>query len=72
MDANGVLQPEPEQIINMNDIIDSVNKAVTDIMIRLNNIARFDKGELRMNNLVKLATNADNLCRMDPAWHPWV
>lgn len=72
IDANGVLQPEPENVINMDDIIERVNKATTDIMVRLNNIARFDKGEQRMYTLVKLATNPDNLCRMDPAWHPWV
>lgn len=27
---------------------------------------------LQIGNLVAAADNHDNLCRMDPAWHPWL
>jgi transformation/transcription domain-associated protein len=27
---------------------------------------------LQVGTLVAAACSADNLCRMDPAWHPWL
>ncbi|XP_017777683.1 PREDICTED: transformation/transcription domain-associated protein isoform X2 [Nicrophorus vespilloides] len=56
---------EGEQIINM------VNKAVTSINNRMNTLAHFDGTESKVNTLVAAASSHDNLCRMDPAWHPW-
>lgn len=57
----------------MENIIKLVNKAVDDIMDRLNKISYFDSASSnKMASLVQAATNPDNLCRMDPAWHPWL
>ena len=35
-------------------------------------LATFDGAESRVNTLVAAANSHDNLCRMDPAWHPWL
>ena len=35
-------------------------------------LATFDGGESRVSTLVAAANSPDNLCRMDPAWHPWM
>ncbi|KAK9754069.1 FAT domain [Popillia japonica] len=55
-----------EQLINM------VNKAVTSITNRLNSLAHFDGLDSKVSTLVAAASSHDNLCRMDPAWHPWL
>ncbi|KAF4085228.1 hypothetical protein AMELA_G00114400 [Ameiurus melas] len=49
-----------------------VQKAVTAIMTRLHSLAQFEGGESKVNTLVAAANSLDNLCRMDPAWHPWL
>ncbi|XP_057664226.1 transcription-associated protein 1 [Diorhabda carinulata] len=54
-----------KQIINM------VNKAVTSISNRLTSLAHFEGNE-SVSTLVAAANSHDNLCRMDPAWHPWL
>lgn len=77
MESNGDINPESptnEEIkVNMETIIVFVNKAVNSIMSRLNSISYFDNVESnKMSTLVQAAQNPDNLCRMDPAWHPWV
>lgn len=57
----------------MDMIIQNVDKSVKAIMQRLNSIASFENiEENKMTTLVQHAMNADNLCRMDPAWHPWL
>ena len=59
--------------IDMEKIITLVNKAVSAIMDRLNQISYFDNVESnKMSVLVQNAHNPDNLCRMNPAWHPWL
>ena len=35
-------------------------------------LATFDGAESRVSTLVAAANSPDNLCRMDPAWHPWM
>lgn len=77
MESNGDINPESptnEEIkVNMETIIVFVNKAVNSIMSRLNSISYFDNVESnKMSTLVQAAQNPDNLCRMDPAWHPWL
>lgn len=71
MDANGeVTQPVD---VDMAHIVVLVNKAVAAIVQRLNTIAHSDAIETNeMTTLMQAAQNADNLCRMDPAWHPWL
>lgn len=62
---------KPMEIDN-DTLINMVNKAVTVIMNRLNSLALFDGPESKVATLVTAANNHDNLCRMDPAWHPWL
>ncbi|KOB75140.1 Transformation/transcription domain-associated protein [Operophtera brumata] len=63
---NKPVEMDNETVINM------VNKAVTVIMNRLNSLAMFDGPDSRVATLVTAANSHDNLCRMDPAWHPWL
>lgn len=78
MEANGEINPESpttetEMKVNMESIIVFVNKAVNSITGRLNSVAHLEVGEsIKIATLVQAAQNPDNLCRMDPAWHPWV
>ncbi|XP_075538774.1 transcription-associated protein Nipped-A isoform X6 [Dermacentor variabilis] len=55
-----------EQIIGM------VSKAVSAVMTRLQTLATFDGADSKVSTLVAAANSHDNLCRMDPAWHPWL
>ncbi|OWR41911.1 transformation/transcription domain-associated protein isoform 1 [Danaus plexippus plexippus] len=63
---NKPMEIDNETIINM------VTKAVTVIMNRLNSLALFDGPDSKVATLVTAANSHDNLCRMDPAWHPWL
>nr|NP_001097192.2 Nipped-A, isoform E [Drosophila melanogaster]Q8I8U7.4 RecName: Full=Transcription-associated protein 1; AltName: Full=dTRA1 [Drosophila melanogaster]ABD22987.1 Nipped-A [Drosophila melanogaster]ABV53702.2 Nipped-A, isoform E [Drosophila melanogaster] len=57
----------------MEHSVNIVNSAVDIIMTRFNKISYFDSIEnKKISVLVQSATNIDNLCRMDPAWHPWL
>lgn len=60
------VEMEGEQLITM------VNKSVSAITTRLQNLATFEGAESRVSTLVAAANSPDNLCRMDPAWHPWL
>ncbi|XP_030846194.1 transformation/transcription domain-associated protein [Strongylocentrotus purpuratus] len=53
-------------------LITLVTKAINAIMTRLQNLAQFEGGESKVSTLVAAANSPDNLCRMDPAWHPWL
>lgn len=76
LDSKGDIIPDsPSPEVNMENIISMVNKSVNSIMGRLNSISYFDNVNIennKMGTLVQAAQNPDNLCRMDPAWHPWV
>nr|XP_022907724.1 transformation/transcription domain-associated protein [Onthophagus taurus] len=62
-----------EERLNDNEqLIGMVNKAVTSITNRLNSLAHFDGVDSKVSTLVTAASSHDNLCRMDPAWHPWL
>ena len=72
-DASGEISLESVQKIDMENIIRIVTKIVAAVMLRLNDVANFEKGDLsKINSLLQSASNPDNLCRMDPAWHPWL
>lgn len=45
---------------------------VKSITSRLNSIATYEGIDSKVSTLVTAATNFNNLCRMDPAWHPWL
>ena len=53
-------------------LVTLVNKAVTLIMNRLRSLASYDGSDSKVSMLVTAANSNDNLCRMDPAWHPWL
>lgn len=53
-------------------LIQLVNKATQTIMSRVQSLAAFDGADSRVATLVAAANSLDNLCRMDPAWHPWL
>ena len=53
-------------------IISLVTKSVTAITQRLTGLSTFDGLETKVSTIVAAASSADNLCRMDPAWHPWL
>ncbi|KAJ8413683.1 hypothetical protein AAFF_G00081900 [Aldrovandia affinis] len=62
---------QPENM-DSQQLVSLVQKAVMAIMTRLHNLAQFEGGESKVNTLVAAANSLDNLCRMDPAWHPWL
>ncbi|XP_075234435.1 transcription-associated protein Nipped-A isoform X2 [Lycorma delicatula] len=53
-------------------IITMVTRAVNAITQRLNSLANFEGTDSKVVALVMAARSSDNLCRMDPAWHPWL
>jgi transformation/transcription domain-associated protein len=53
-------------------IINLVTKAVSAITQRLTSLSSFDGVDSKVGTLVAAAKSTDNLCRMDPAWHPWL
>lgn len=53
-------------------LIGMVSKAVSAVMSRLQTLATFDGADSKVSTLVAAANSHDNLCRMDPAWHPWL
>ncbi|ALC42664.1 Nipped-A [Drosophila busckii] len=71
-----VLETSDEQNADHNSMeqtIRAVNSAVDIILLRLNKISYFDNiDKKKVSMLIQSATNIDNLCRMDPAWHPWL
>ncbi len=65
-DTGGSGQVEGEILIGL------VNKAVNAIINRLQGLSTFDGNESKVSTLVAAANSNDNLCRMDPSWHPWL
>lgn len=35
-------------------------------------LAEFEDAESKVTLLISAASNVENLCRMDPAWNPWL
>lgn len=59
--------------INADNVIQAVTKAVASIKTRLEDLMFYDQSEeTKMSQLVSKATNPDFLCRMDPAYQPWL
>ncbi|XP_049942725.1 transformation/transcription domain-associated protein [Schistocerca serialis cubense] len=61
----------PEEVKG-DTLIVMVNRAVAAIMSRVNCLANFDGIESKASSLVNTAMDYNNLCRTDPAWHPWL
>lgn len=53
-------------------LINMVSKAVNAITTRLQTLATFEGADSKASTLVAAANSHDNLCRMDPAWQPWL
>ncbi|XP_050062544.1 transformation/transcription domain-associated protein-like [Aphis gossypii] len=53
-------------------IINMVTKAVNSIIHKLNSLANFDGTDNKVSTIVSAASSVDNLCRIDPAWYPWL
>ncbi|CAK8696388.1 unnamed protein product [Clavelina lepadiformis] len=62
--------PPPD--MNSEQLITLVNRAVNSVLTRLQTLATLEGGENKLHNLVAAASSIDNLCRMDPSWHPWL
>lgn len=69
--TNSAQTPDANQMPGERIVI-MVNKAVASIMARLQSLASFEGGESKVTTLVAAATSDDNLCRMDPAYYPWL
>ena len=55
------------------ELVTRINKAVSLIMNRLQTLAAtLDGSDAKVSQLVRAVNCVDNLCRMDPAWHPWL
>lgn len=35
-------------------------------------LAEFETGKSQVATVISAAASYDNICRMDPAWNPWV
>lgn len=53
-------------------LVQTVNKCVAGIMNRMQSLTVFTGSESEAGKLVAAANSYDNLCRTDPAWHPWL
>lgn len=59
--------------INIENVIQVINKGTNQIVERLTLLSNFDHNEgNKMAQLVQLARNPDYLCRMDPSYQPWL
>ena len=65
-------QEAAEPDIGGEQLISLVTKAVNVISARLNSLATFEGTESKASTLVTAAASSDNLCRMNPVWHPWL
>ena len=65
-------QPEKSSHMSGEALVQMVNKCTTGIMNRMQNLTNFNGAESEAGKLVAAANSHDNLCRMDPAWHPWL
>eukprot|EP00731_Ephydatia_muelleri_P009311 Em0004g1649a len=62
----GTVEVDNEEVIRL------VTSAVIAITTRLQNLAEFEDAESKVTLLISAASNVENLCRMDPAWNPWL
>ncbi|KAL5252847.1 hypothetical protein ACHWQZ_G015572 [Mnemiopsis leidyi] len=53
-------------------MIEDIQSAVNQIMSRLQTAANFEKAESKLPSIISLTTTPENLCRLDPAWYPWL
>lgn len=45
---------------------------ISNKLLKSTDMAMFEEGESKVTTLVFAADSIDNLCRMDPAWYPWL
>uniref|UniRef100_UPI00358FE8D5 transformation/transcription domain-associated protein-like isoform X3 n=1 Tax=Myxine glutinosa TaxID=7769 RepID=UPI00358FE8D5 len=62
----------PPETMDSQQLVTLLQKAAGAVLARLHSLAVFDGAESKVTTLVAAANSPDNLCRMDPAWHPWL
>ena len=60
------------ETMDSQQLVTLLQKAAGAVLARLHSLAVFDGAESKVTTLVAAANSPDNLCRMDPAWHPWL
>lgn len=65
-------QDSSDADINSAELISSVSAAVAAITARLSSLTVFNASENKAMSLATTASNIDNLCQMNPVWHPWL
>jgi phosphatidylinositol kinase/protein kinase (PI-3 family) len=59
--------------INIENVVQVINKGTNQIIERLTALANFDHNDgNKMAQLVQQARNPDCLCQMDPSYQPWL
>uniref|UniRef100_UPI00359021B0 transformation/transcription domain-associated protein-like n=1 Tax=Myxine glutinosa TaxID=7769 RepID=UPI00359021B0 len=70
--ATGVAAGGPPETMDSEQFVTLLQKAADAVLARLHSLAVFDGAESKLTTLVAAANSPDNLCRMDPTWHPWL
>uniref|UniRef100_UPI00358E7EB0 transformation/transcription domain-associated protein-like n=1 Tax=Myxine glutinosa TaxID=7769 RepID=UPI00358E7EB0 len=70
--ATGGAVGGPPETMDSERFVTRLQKATDAVLARLHSLAVFDGTESKLTTLVAAANSPDNLCRMDPAWHPWL
>uniref|UniRef100_UPI0035902465 transformation/transcription domain-associated protein-like n=1 Tax=Myxine glutinosa TaxID=7769 RepID=UPI0035902465 len=70
--ATGGAAGGPPETMDSERFVTLLQKATDAVLARLHSLAVFDGTESKLTTLVAAANSPDNLCRMDPAWHPWL
>eukprot|EP00118_Oscarella_pearsei_P018052 m.182608 g.182608 ORF g.182608 m.182608 type:complete len:3843 (+) comp39295_c0_seq28:119-11647(+) len=58
--------------LDTDTLIKMVHQAAASIMNRLQGFSQLEGDDGKVARHVNAASHVDNLCRMDPAWHPWL
>ncbi|XP_055352903.1 transformation/transcription domain-associated protein-like isoform X2 [Paramacrobiotus metropolitanus] len=61
-----------EKQLSEPDMQSLVQRGVSQVLGDLNELVQFQGHESHALKLINIAKSPDNLCRMDPSWHPWL
>jgi len=64
-------QPGAENQNQVERIMVDTQKATSVLSLRLQTLSQLENVDGRCHALIAAASSTENLCRMDPAWHPW-
>lgn len=72
-DEMWIWQRRGQDTVENEGLVMMVNKAINKIYGRMDSIATKDRPtDSQASQLISQATSLDQLCQMDPAWHPWL